>query len=540
MNAVVYARVSTARQAETDLSIPDQVAQCEGYCKRHGLAVVNRYVEPGASATDDKRPVFQQMMGDAELKPRPFDTIIVHSFSRFFRDHFQMEFYVRKLAKLGIKLIAITQDVGNEPYSQMIRQILALFDEHQSRENGKHTKRAMQENARRGNHNGRPPFGFRHEGTGEVGNKGREKKRLVREESEVPSVQRIYDLYLNGIGGHPVGMSAIAVYLNARKMLRRGLPWRIQTVSQVLSNPIYAGEYCWNLRSGKDRKRNPEGDIIRSAVPAIVSEETYKAVADRRRARQPATAPARRLASPYLLSGLLTCGCCGSGMVVSTGTSKGGKVYAYYTCQRKLSQGTKACASRRLAVSKLDHLILTALAEQILVPARVTAILEELTKALAVGSGQDQAQLRDLQGRLKEADTGYQRLMDAIEKGILPLDEITRRRAQEHQRERAELLGEIGRIHARRGPPINVRSPKHIWAFTEATRNKLLDRESGFGRAYLGLLVNGIMVEPEKVTIKGNKTVLAAAIANMKLGAQGVHSSMPARDAIGDSNSGDR
>lgn len=30
-------------------------------------------------------------------KPAPFDIVIVHSFSRFFRDHFELEFYVRKL-----------------------------------------------------------------------------------------------------------------------------------------------------------------------------------------------------------------------------------------------------------------------------------------------------------------------------------------------------------------------------------------------------------------------------------------------------------
>jgi hypothetical protein len=30
--------------------------------------------------------------------PAPFDIVIVHSFSRFFRDHFELEFYVRKLA----------------------------------------------------------------------------------------------------------------------------------------------------------------------------------------------------------------------------------------------------------------------------------------------------------------------------------------------------------------------------------------------------------------------------------------------------------
>ena len=58
MRVAIYARVSTARQAETDLSIPDQINQVEAYCKRNGHLVVNTYVEPGASATDDKRPAF--------------------------------------------------------------------------------------------------------------------------------------------------------------------------------------------------------------------------------------------------------------------------------------------------------------------------------------------------------------------------------------------------------------------------------------------------------------------------------------------------
>ena len=59
------------------------------------------YVEPGASATDDRRPEFQRMIDAATAKPPAFDVILVHSFSRFFRDQFQLEFYVRRLAKNG-------------------------------------------------------------------------------------------------------------------------------------------------------------------------------------------------------------------------------------------------------------------------------------------------------------------------------------------------------------------------------------------------------------------------------------------------------
>ena len=83
------------------------------------MTVVSEFVEPGASATDDRRPEFQKMMDAASQKPAAFDVIIVHSFSRFFRDQFQfqLEFYVRRLAKNGVRLISITQDLGDDPMS---------------------------------------------------------------------------------------------------------------------------------------------------------------------------------------------------------------------------------------------------------------------------------------------------------------------------------------------------------------------------------------------------------------------------------------
>ena len=162
VRAALYLRVSTSRQADNDLSIPDQRRQAKGYCTSHGWEIVADYVEPGASATDDRRPEFQRMIDAATAKPPMFDVIVVHSFSRFFRDQFQLEFYVRRLAKNGVRLVSITQELGDDPMSNMIRQIMALFDEYQSKENAKHTLRAMKENARQGFWNGSlPPIGYR-------------------------------------------------------------------------------------------------------------------------------------------------------------------------------------------------------------------------------------------------------------------------------------------------------------------------------------------------------------------------------------------
>jgi DNA invertase Pin-like site-specific DNA recombinase len=61
-----------------------------------------------------------------------------------------------------VRLVSITQELGDDPMSNMIRQIMALFDEYQSKENAKHTLRAMKEKARQGFWNGAlPPIGYR-------------------------------------------------------------------------------------------------------------------------------------------------------------------------------------------------------------------------------------------------------------------------------------------------------------------------------------------------------------------------------------------
>ncbi|MDT7933734.1 MAG: recombinase family protein [Sphingomonadaceae bacterium] len=59
LRAALYLRVSTARQAEHDVSIPDQKRQGEAYCASRGYQLVETYVEPVASATNDRHPEFQ-------------------------------------------------------------------------------------------------------------------------------------------------------------------------------------------------------------------------------------------------------------------------------------------------------------------------------------------------------------------------------------------------------------------------------------------------------------------------------------------------
>ena len=157
----LYARVSTGKQAEKDLSIPDQIKQMEEYCKSKGWHVQKTYVEPGASARDENRPAFKEMIADAQAKHRQFDVIVTLTTSRFFRDATKARVYKHKLAKAGVKVVATHQQVADDPMGMFMEGIFELIDQYESDMNGFHTLRAMKENARQGYYNGsQPKYGF--------------------------------------------------------------------------------------------------------------------------------------------------------------------------------------------------------------------------------------------------------------------------------------------------------------------------------------------------------------------------------------------
>jgi DNA invertase Pin-like site-specific DNA recombinase len=53
----------------------------------------------------------RRLLDMAPTEAPPFNIVVVTSFSRFARDHFVLEFQVRRLRKHGVRLISITQDL---------------------------------------------------------------------------------------------------------------------------------------------------------------------------------------------------------------------------------------------------------------------------------------------------------------------------------------------------------------------------------------------------------------------------------------------
>lgn len=246
--AVIYARVSTQRQAEKDLSIPDQLDRMRAWCISNDVQIIGEYIEPGRSATSDNRPEFQRMMNYVMESQEKVDYIVVHSFSRAFRNADDMMHYVRQLKCKRTRLVSITQTVDETPIGQLMMLIYGFVDEMNSTENAKHVTRAMRKSARNGFFTGsKPPFGYKSVDTAIVGHDGFRKVLQVNDE-EAEIVREIFDLYEGDKYGPPIGMKQIAKHLNG-KSLYRGAKWRVQVIQRILSDEIYTGRYVYGERT---------------------------------------------------------------------------------------------------------------------------------------------------------------------------------------------------------------------------------------------------------------------------------------------------
>jgi site-specific DNA recombinase len=114
--AALYLRISTGRQAKSDLSIPDQCRQITAYCLAKGWtsrlnsssrAKPLRRSAPGVPGHD------RRGVGEAADLHRRRRSLLLALLPR----SLPVELYVRELAKNGVCSFSITQDLGYDPIS---------------------------------------------------------------------------------------------------------------------------------------------------------------------------------------------------------------------------------------------------------------------------------------------------------------------------------------------------------------------------------------------------------------------------------------
>ena len=179
------------------------------------------------------------MLDEATSSERRFDVICVHSFSRFYRNGAEMELSIRRLHKHGVEVVSVTQPSGDDPSQQLMRQIIGIFDEYTSRENGKNVTRAMRESAKQGFWNGAtPPLGYRIVEAERRGSKI--KKSLEIDPVEAELVHLIFRLYTEGDGrSGPLGVKGTTKWLNEHGY-RTGMARPSASVRSTASSPTAA------------------------------------------------------------------------------------------------------------------------------------------------------------------------------------------------------------------------------------------------------------------------------------------------------------
>ncbi len=70
---------------------PTRSDRAKPYCATRGLQLVETFIEPGASTTNDRGPEFQRMIEAGTSKPAPFDVVVVRKSAATARQRIRRE-----------------------------------------------------------------------------------------------------------------------------------------------------------------------------------------------------------------------------------------------------------------------------------------------------------------------------------------------------------------------------------------------------------------------------------------------------------------
>lgn len=339
--AAAYIRVSTDDQIE--YSPDSQLKNIRSYAKSHGYILPDEYIfiDEGISGKNTKkRPAFNQMIGTAKLKPKPFDVILLWKFSRFARNREDSIVYKSMLRKqLGIDVISISESVGDDKMSIIFEAMIEAMDEYYSINLAEEVKRGMLERVTRGEAVSVAPFGYK-----------MVDKKLVIDPETAPLVKMIFSEYISGSN-----KTFLARKLNNMGIkTNRGNEWDNRGIEYILNNPTYIGKIRWTP-TGKTKRdyNNPDTMIVDGSHEPIITQEVFDQ-AKERLAEYARTHKryARQTPCDFMLRGMLRCSNCGATLVMSANKS-------YLQCHQ-YSRG-KCQISHSVSVHKINKIVLNSI-----------------------------------------------------------------------------------------------------------------------------------------------------------------------------------
>jgi len=349
MKVATYVRVSTVFE-EQDSSLINQEEGLIDYIRKNGWVLYATYSERQSSFKT--RDEFKRLVKDA--KNKKFNIILVKSLSRFGRSVGELNTVIPELVQQGIRFIAISEgiDTNNNSWQTDVMMYSLVYNM-SSKTTSDWIRLAERARAKRGEFTGSStPYGYQ-----------KIDKKLVLADDHTPDVvQRIFDLYLEGV----LGMQAIANVLTNEKIptpaqtqgrKNANKYWTYSSIEYILTNPAYVGDLIAQKEQavtlGSTRRKANESEhqvIIRDNHPKIISREQFQAVQDLiyRRGRK------KSCGMPNLFTHVLHCADCGAGMhCVKRPYGK-----THYMCGNYKLRGKDYCSRHSVYESQLVDLIL--------------------------------------------------------------------------------------------------------------------------------------------------------------------------------------
>ena len=429
-NAVIYARYSSHNQTEN--SIEAQVAESKQYARRKNYTVVEIFADRAKTGTNDNREEFQRML-DATASHN-FSVIIVWKVDRFGRNREEIALNKYRCKKNGVRVEYVAENISDGPEGVILESVLEGFAEYYSRQLSQNCKRGIKNVAMKGGYTGgKPPYGYKIVDG---------KYQIVPEEAK--KIQEVFKLFASGLNYKEISDRLDLPYRNIRIYLRNR-------------------SYC----DGVYRRC---GANVENIIPTIITKEEFELVQPRVNGYTRRKAPEK-----YLLTGKIFCKECGSKYNGMSGTHKRW-TYSYYRSTCKCGGHLTRIRREPIEASCCER-ISTVLQSEYNLDNLVSKIHQKLLEKLDKGSSLDTK---------KSLSTKRQRLIDAYEKGVLEMNELS------------ERLSKIDQALAKCSSPVYVPSEAEIKKFILEMKNVNSDR------VLINNLISNIIVDPytKECTIK--------------------------------------
>lgn len=452
MRIAFYGRVSTEDQQDPEASRGWQLSRARQLIGPAGGEIVEEFFDIGSSRSLPwkRRPEASRLLKLLAEPNRGFGAVVIGEPQRaFYGNQFGLTFPV--FTHYGVQLWV--PEVGGpiDPGSEAHDLVMTLFGGMSKGERTRiqvRTRAAMADLAQRTDRflGGRPPYGYQLVDAGPHPNPGRaaagqRAHRLEPDPLSAPVVQRIFQMYADGLGHRAIaqaltdeGVPSPSAHDPRRNPHRDPRGWAHSAVRAILMNEAYTGRRIWAKQQKVEQLVDPDdvaaGNEVRmrwreeaewirgerATHEALIADDLFQQVRGRLASRaQPSERKPRESRHPYVLRGVIFCAHCGRRMEGAWRKSRsdGSTGRTLYRCSLRIT--------RSLTPDLADHPKSIYLREDAVLPGLNNWIAELVTpEALVAGqecSGRS-SRVTALKGQIAELDRKISALVAAIEAGV--------------------------------------------------------------------------------------------------------------------------